>query len=460
MRKLAPVALAAVMGSVIASGCSVEAEAIAIDTKIQSLAIERTSRRLAGTVDQNGHIHVFMIKQDGSVWERFQTATGWAGWRQMADTNALSLDAALNSLGDIELLVVNGSHEVSGWTVHPDGGWGPSTTVDRGVKDVAVAQNLDGRMEAILVGDTGELRYARQSYPGGIYGAASSLATGVLTARAVRNADGRLEVVTISNDSNLWHQWQTSPGGAWSSAEQIDTWVKNLSVTRNADGRLEVLTVGGDNNLWTQWQTSPGAGWSNTEQIDTWVKDLSAVINADGRLEVLTVGGDNNLWTQWQTSPGSTWSRAERIDTWVKTLLALRNTDGRLEVFTIGGDEALWHQWQVSPGGIWSTTESFGVPGVSPPPPPPPPPPVCNNDGYCGSGENCANCPRDCGCSSGRACSWGACVVPDRFAGCVTVGYPCPGYWCGSSCTEITDIYDAQNRCNYPTPVACYCRCP
>jgi len=132
------------------------------------------------------------------------------------------------------------------------------------------------------------------------------------------------------------------------------------------------------------------------------------------------------------------------------------------------GAESTWWVSQTSSG---PGTSCPSVSPVTTPPPPPPPPPGCPN-GVCGAGENCANCPQDCGCPTGKQCVGTTCqdivTCPDGSCGsgenCANCPQDCAcptGQQCvGTTCQNIVTCPDGscgngENCANCPQDCGC-----
>jgi hypothetical protein len=127
----------------------------------------------------------------------------------------------------------------------------------------------------------------------------SSSAKGVGQVAVGRNQDGRMEAFVIGPDNKVYQSWQTAPNSGWSDWKQLsDGIAKSLTVSRNKDGRMEVFAIGNDNNIYHIWQTAPNSGWSNWQRLPggTSAQDLTVGINADGRMEVFAVGTDSKVY--------------------------------------------------------------------------------------------------------------------------------------------------------------------
>jgi hypothetical protein len=193
------------------------------------------------------------------------------------------------------------------------------------------------------------------------------------------NVDGRLEVVVVGADGALWHAWQRQPGGPWSSWDSLDAppehdrQAGSAVLGRNEDGRLELFTVGAG-AVWHRWQQRAGQGpwhdWHSLKQPSgsrLLLATPAVAQNHDGRLELFAVDLDGVVWHIWQTAPNSGWSRWERLDNPGVAPrgplgLALQE-DGRLVLLLAAVDGGLWRRSQQKAGaGPWEPWEPLDTP--------------------------------------------------------------------------------------------------
>jgi hypothetical protein len=225
------------------------------------------------------------------------------------------------------------------------------------LKQFAVGRDADGRIDAFALTVEGKCHRILENGPyAGIYSATDIGAVGWRQIALARNLDGRLELFALV-DGNVWHLYQEAPNGNWTSSQSFGTnGVEQIAVASNKDGRLEVFALA-SGNVWHFWQTSPGGGWSPSESFGTnGLEQIAVASNEDGRLEVFALAS-GNVWHFWQTSPGGGWSPSESFGTNGVKQIAVEKESGQLSVIA-AAEESVWlfRQKTTTPGGAWSAS--------------------------------------------------------------------------------------------------------
>ncbi|MFN2466195.1 MAG: hypothetical protein ABR598_08035 [Candidatus Dormibacteria bacterium] len=329
------------------------------------------------------------------------TGTGWSCARTTAATAsagdvvacdyASALAAGASTSLDLKVHIANNAGgtltntaTVSSTTNDPDGSNNTATTSTtvtgrRPSGHQLMISNRDGRLEAVALGQNGDIWHAWEASVNGTWtqwydlGAPSSGTFASDPAIGI-NPDGRLEVFVTGSDSSVYHAWQTTPGGGWSRFYSLGGFVKNhgiAAIATNTDGRLELFAVGGDGAVWHAWQTSVGGGWSSWYRLGNagglqFVGSVGPGRNGDGRLEIVAVDTNGAMWHAWQTTPSGGWtSQFYSLGKPAGTSIAgtpgeATNADGRLEIVARGANGFLYHIWQIQPSGGWGGWYSLG----------------------------------------------------------------------------------------------------
>jgi hypothetical protein len=229
-------------------------------------------------------------------------------------------------------------------------------------KQVAVAPNADGRLEAFFIGTDDALYHSWQVARNGDFnGDAVPLGDYAKQIVVGQNADGRLEVFYIGLDDYIYHINQVTPNGGWGGVYWLAGPAEQLSVAQNADGRLEVFYLGFDSNIYHINQVWPNGGWGGVYGLAGPAKQIALGRNQDGRLEVFYTALNDAIYHVNQVWPNGGWGGVYSLGGAAKQLVVAQNADGRLELFYIGTNDALYHNWEKAPNGI---TGWFGEAGL------------------------------------------------------------------------------------------------
>ena len=268
----------------------------------------------------------------------------WNGWTDMGSTSLgiTHLVAANNADGSLTVCGVGTNGDL--WCASenaPGVGW--SSWNDLSGSQIqpgfVIGQNLNGRLEIFGVNPDAQVMTNMQTDSGGWKGwtlltggaaASSHGASGAEHLRpnlaVARNLDGRLEVFGVGAGAYVWHIAQQSPDGTWGSWSSIDVRFRpGFIVGQNHDGRLEIFgfPVSAAPQSSTQTdstvpirevstvsQLSPGGAWGASTGLagSLQASQLAAGNTADGRIQIFAIGSNGEIWSDWQTSSGGGWS--------------------------------------------------------------------------------------------------------------------------------------------------------
>lgn len=251
------------------------------------------------------------------------------------------------------------------------GGWSGLNNLGGIVtSNIAVNNNLDGRLEVFVRGTDNSLFHRWQTTPNGNWSGYSPLG-GILRSdpTVVRNWDGRMEVFVRNTDNGVSHRWQVRPNSSWSSWENFsDTvgqvWGNIAAIAHDAGGGLNLFWRGPDNRLrWKRQMVANGA-WGAPRSLGGPIIASDIAVGeydgqrADPRLVVFVRGTDNRIWYRVQTLPNgndwSAWTAFDGPERFTGNIAVASNWDQRLEIFVRGTNGALYNRWQVEPNGNWS----------------------------------------------------------------------------------------------------------
>jgi hypothetical protein len=276
------------------------------------------------------------------------------------------IEAVQNADGRLELSFIGpGGSLLHNSQNEPNGAWNGVSAFPGAANQIAMARNADGRLEIFYVGTNHVLYHNFQTTPNGGWHGELPLggwnADSYVRQVAVgQNLDGRLEVFYIAYNNTIYHNFQTAPNAGWHGELALDGAAKQIAVGRNLDGRLQIFLIGTNDAIYHNSQVAPNDDWGGVASFGGWAKQIAAAQNQDGRLEVFYIGTDDGIYHSWQSVPNGEFSGHWALGGSAKVLVMGQNQDGRLEAFYIGMDGNLHHNQQAVPNGWWSGHVSFG----------------------------------------------------------------------------------------------------
>jgi hypothetical protein len=244
-----------------------------------------------------------------------------------------------------------------------------ATTGGKFQRDPVLAQNKDGRLEAVVTGEDGHLYGLAQTAPGKDWWSEwvdlGPPPGGALGNPAVARAkSGCVTLLVRSADGKVGHRAQKAPGGAlavWASMGGHPR-KRDPVVIAGAGGHLCAFVIADDGGLFGLEQGGPTGAWGTT-----WA-DLGAAPpggaagrlavrqHEDGRLEILLRGTNGKIFHRTERRPGGPltpeWA-VLRADPGHNDPVLARHKDGRLHAFVIGDDGRLFDIAQAVPNGPW-----------------------------------------------------------------------------------------------------------
>ncbi len=169
----------------------------------------------------DGRMQLFGIGADGFVYHLWQkdpeTDAQWTAPSRLLDRKARKIQAFRDTYrGDrIEVYILDTEGAVYQTAQTLD--WSPWQRIGSALgKDLAIAQNGDGRVELFLIGNDDRVYHAWQD-ASGKWGAWYPFRTSpsCTSIRAARTSDKRIEVIVAGTDHLMYHNWQLQPGGGW-----------------------------------------------------------------------------------------------------------------------------------------------------------------------------------------------------------------------------------------------------
>lgn len=249
-----------------------------------------------------------------------------------------SLVAANNADGSLTVCGIGTNLDVWCASENAPGvGW--SAWADLGATQIqpgfVIGQDLSGRLEIFGVDEQSAVWSNVQTSSGGWSGwnplpAMSSgpgnggpFAGGPLDARLAiaRNLDGRLELFGVTASGYIWHVAEQSPGGAWGGWALLNEFrvQPGFVVGQNADGSLAIFafqnqgmpaSTNVSRELWSISQNGPGGSWSSWMPVSqpALTSSIAAGNTADGRIQLFGIGRNGDVWSNWQTAAAARWN--------------------------------------------------------------------------------------------------------------------------------------------------------
>ena len=209
---------------------------------------------------------------------------------------------------------------------------------------IAVGRNFDGRLELFYAGAGHANLYHWQIEPADSTDPQAKLnfwsgETAFVGNRAkqiavANNVDGRLEIFYVGSNNDLFHNWQTQTPDFHNQAT-LNTWAgevrfaKNsadqVTVGTNSDGRLEIFYVGLNNELFHNWQNQP-PDVTKPGTLNSWhgeirfaknsAKQIAAVTNSMSEIEIFYKGADDHLFRNAQKMPSNS-NDPSTLNSWI-----------------------------------------------------------------------------------------------------------------------------------------------
>jgi len=252
---------------------------------------------LQAATNSDGSLSLFGIGPNGDLWYASESApeVGWSNWTDMTGQTiepGYVVGQDLNGLLEIFGLDSNfqvwhnaqsdpatwaGWSQLSGLPIHGGGAHLSSSSSNPG--RLAVARDLNGRLELFVLGPDHHLLQNAQQSPGGPWGSWAGLNGPALEPGFVvgQDATGSLTIFAgVGGDpagvsDGIWSLAEQTPGGQygqWNFLGGAGT-LSRLVVSNTADGRMQLFAVGADNNIVSDWQTTAGNGnlWSGWQDF-------------------------------------------------------------------------------------------------------------------------------------------------------------------------------------------------
>jgi hypothetical protein len=348
--------------------------------------------RWTAVENQDGHLEVFALAQDGAVWHTWQSRTNvvdWSDWASLGTPGAITqlalpIRSLQNQDGRVEIFILDDNYKVWHiWQAAPNVNW-VAQWASLGTPPSSTTVNPSFTM-AVCLTDTGAISvFMQDDSSGDIFSRSQKAANGSTgweeSWTSVGSVGGFEDFAVAASPKSLQTQavavlpfsndfWVTSKSGFIAGQAAWSAWsfgfapppgiagFGNLVLQPNQDGRLELFAFdSGNSNLWHTWQNDKfqwTGEWSNLSHPSTGI-DGAFVTSLDpsGVIDVVACGDNFILGLVSQTAPNGGWgawgfvgSNREPHLYIEPELAAVRNDLGLLNIFVrTAGDVGLIRQ--------------------------------------------------------------------------------------------------------------------
>jgi hypothetical protein len=244
-----------------------------------------------------GKLDVFGRGAENALWiKSFPVNNGWGNWVYMGGSLASGPGAVSWSNGRIDVVMRDGSNNVSHW-YWGGGGWAADNLGGPISSDVDISSWGVNRLDVFARGTNNHLLHKYWGGAGwsGWEDMGGNLAGGP---GAVSWGSGRIDVVARMSDNTIGH-WYWG-GAGWAYDNLGGTLTSDPDIASQGAGKLDVFARGTDNGLWHKWYTTSYGQWSNWEPMgNTITSGPGAVSWGNGRVDVVARGANNSLEHWW-----------------------------------------------------------------------------------------------------------------------------------------------------------------
>lgn len=232
---------------------------------------------------------------------------------------------------------------------------------------IAVARNLDGRLELFGTDSQGNLWNTSQRTADGDLQPWTKLTGGPgwQSVTAGSHQDGRVVVFAIDRDGFVTRRAQTSAGSStYTAPQQFDSNFSSAAAVQDQWGGMQVYATRGDNTIHHRWQdflnddTGSNGWFTPWTQLGGTAIQLGVETGSDGRGVLVAIKEDGSLIQRKMNvrnaQTESEWGGVLPLDGILDSIDMARNLDGRLAIFGTNPDGQLFRRFETAPGsGEW-----------------------------------------------------------------------------------------------------------
>ena len=236
---------------------------------------------------------------------------------------------------------------------------------------IAVARNLDGRLELFGTDASGNLWNTSQRTASGDLQAWTNLdptLPGVWrSVTAASHQDGRIEMFALIPSGTVTRRTQTSPGSStYAVGQGFDDFFTTVAAVQDNWGGMQVYATHEDHSIYHRWQDSQNDDTATNGWFTPWTQlggtaiQLAVETGSDGRGVMVAIREDGTIVQRKMLHPNaqqeSEWGPIFLLDGAFVSIDMARNLDGRLVIFGINTDGQLFQRFETAAGsGAWQT---------------------------------------------------------------------------------------------------------
>ncbi|WP_177320032.1 TIGR03767 family metallophosphoesterase [Actinoplanes philippinensis] len=229
---------------------------------------------------------------------------------------------------------------------------------------IAIARNLDGRLELFGIDAAGNLWNTHQRTVSGDLVPWTKLdqGTGWQSVTTAVNRDGRVELFTVDGSGTVTRRSQTAPNSStYTQPQPLDGVFATAAATTDQAGNLHLYANYGSGVIQHRWQDAPDGGtWTNPwTQLYGATTRMAVRTGSDGCAVLVGINEEGRLFHRKAYHPNARteeeWGPAFPLDGMFEAVDLALNMDGRLALFAVDGDGRLHQRFETTPhSGEWA----------------------------------------------------------------------------------------------------------
>ena len=312
--------------------------------------------------NDDGRLEIFAIDPNETLWHVRQDAPNgnWGGWTTFFELKIKQIAVAQNEDGRLEVFGIRSDNNsvLHSAQKNPNGDWEKWSSLNGNAEQIQVGKNFDESLDVFAIGTDKMLWHVQQDSPNGSWGGWQKFPDLKIKQIAVaQNEDGRLEVFAVPAASTYTKPGYFYPIRPDIRARALTTKYKKINVSPKytiAKGVLRKPTVSSRYMSYatsyipakTLASTIPAKTADSTKYTlgtmalttSTPVSKPSAKVNTP-LWHIYQIATKRKSWGDWNPIAGVN----------VSQVTAAQNSDGQLEVFAIDENDLLWHTMQRIP---------------------------------------------------------------------------------------------------------------